>query len=96
MVSPRLNPCYSADIFDIMDQAVTTEALRDCGVMIDIDRLLQTVVQAGASDVHLAVSSPPVARVNGALKMVQGEGKLTQRDLEEILQSIITREHWET
>jgi Tfp pilus assembly pilus retraction ATPase PilT len=64
--------------------------------MIDIDRLLQSAVQAGASDVHLAVSSPPVASVNGALKMVQGEGKLTQRDLEEILQSIITREHWET
>ena len=62
------------------------------GLMVDIDRLLQGVVEAGASHIHLAVGTPPVARVNGYLKMVQGGGPLTQQDLEGVLQSIATRE----
>ena len=38
--------------------------------MVDINKLLETVSQAGASDLHLAVGNAPVARVNGNLKMV--------------------------
>ena len=50
--------------------------------MLDIDKLLRAVVDAGASDLHLAAGNPPVARVNGALKMVQGESDLTKQELE--------------
>lgn len=32
--------------------------------MVDMDKLLQAVVQSRASDLHLTVSNPPVARVN--------------------------------
>ena len=56
--------------------------------MVDIDRLLQAVVQAGASDVHLAVACPLVARVNGALKMMQSAGEVAAQDMEDILQTI--------
>ena len=56
--------------------------------MVDIDRLLQAVVQAGASDVHLAVACPLVARVNGALKMMQSAGEVAAQDMEDILRTI--------
>ncbi len=60
--------------------------------MVDIDKLLRAVVEGGASDLHLAVSSPPIARVNGKLRMVKGEGGLTQKDIEEVLSSIASPE----
>ena len=59
---------------------------------MDIERLLQTIVQAGASDLHLAVGNPPVARVNGDLKMVQANGPLTAEDMEGVLRAVTTPE----
>ncbi len=35
--------------------------------VIDIHRLLQTMVEKGASDLHLTVGSPPCLRINGSL-----------------------------
>ena len=61
--------------------------------MRNIEKLLRAIVEAGASDLHLAASNPPVARVNGELKMVQGEGELTQRDLQEVLEAITSPEN---
>ena len=61
--------------------------------MVDLFQLLQAVVEAGASDLHLAVANPPVARVNGELKMVQRETNLTDQDMEEILLTLTTREN---
>ena len=60
--------------------------------MIEIDNLLQSVVQARASDLHLAVGTPPVVRVNGGLKMVQRNGALSPQDIEDVLTSITTPE----
>ena len=60
--------------------------------MVNIDNLLRGIVEAGASDLHLAASNPPIARVNGVLKMVQGEGTLTERDVETVLLAITSRE----
>ena len=62
--------------------------------MVDIERLLQAVVEAGASDLRMAVGNPPVVRVNGALKMVQLDGGLTQEDLEGILQAVTSKEDY--
>ena len=59
---------------------------------MDIESLLQAVVDAGASDLHLAVDNPPVARVNGALKMVKGTGNVTVNDLETALRAVTTEE----
>ena len=56
--------------------------------MLDINLLLRNVVEAGASDLHLAAANPPVVRVNGALKMVQGGSDLTQQDLEQVLDTV--------
>lgn len=38
---------------------------------IQIDRLLETVVRRGASDLHLAVGKPPTVRLHGALRELQ-------------------------
>ena len=38
---------------------------------IQIDRLLETVVRRGASDLHLAVGKPPTVRLHGGLKELQ-------------------------
>jgi twitching motility protein PilT len=38
---------------------------------IQIDRLLETVVRRGASDLHLAVGKPPTIRLHGALRELQ-------------------------
>jgi len=38
---------------------------------IQIDRLLETCVRRGASDLHLAVGKPPVLRLNGHLRDLQ-------------------------
>ena len=59
---------------------------------MDIEKLLRAIVQVGASDLHLAVGTPPVARVNGELKMVQANGPVTAEDMESILQSVTTPE----
>ena len=64
--------------------------------MVDVDKLLTGVVEAGASDVHLAVDNPPVVRVHGQLKIVQGEGNLTKQDTEDVLRSITSQEDMES
>lgn len=61
--------------------------------MIDLLPLLQAVVKAGASDLHLAVGNPPVARVNGELKIVQKDTAMTDQDMEEILGTLTTPEN---
>ncbi|MBC7785477.1 MAG: type IV pilus twitching motility protein PilT [Burkholderiales bacterium] len=38
---------------------------------IQIDRLLETVVRRGASDLHLAVGKPPTVRLHGGLRELQ-------------------------
>ena len=69
--------------------------------MIDVEQLIQTVVEAGASDLHLAVPNPPVVRVNGTLRFIQREEALTQQDLEQqdleqVLRTIAPPEGLET
>jgi twitching motility protein PilT len=55
---------------------------------MDVDRLLQAIVQVGGSDLHLTVGNPPVARVNGELKMVQANAPLSPEEMDGILRSI--------
>jgi twitching motility protein PilT len=38
---------------------------------IQIDRLLETVVRRGASDLHLAVGKPPTLRLHGGMRELQ-------------------------
>jgi twitching motility protein PilT len=54
---------------------------------IQIDRLLETVVRRGASDLHLAVGRPPVLRLNGHLRDLQTK-VLEAEDTQAMMKSI--------
>ena len=50
--------------------------------MLDIDACLRHLVQAGGSDLHLKVPSPPLIRLDGELVPVPGTEPLTPQDTE--------------
>ena len=52
-----------------------------------IDKLLQTVVNQGASDLHLAVGQPPVLRLHGRLRRLETK-TLTSDDTVSLMKSI--------
>src|SRR5271155_5034136 len=54
--------------------------------------LLQLVVSEGASDLHIRVGVPPVIRVHGILRRVEGP-TLRPEDTEELMRSITSEEH---
>ena len=63
--------------------------------VIDIATILTYAVQGGASDVHLKVGLPPLFRVNGSMVPLRNGQRLTQPDLEQLAQTMLTREQAE-
>jgi twitching motility protein PilT len=57
-----------------------------------IDSLLEGAVALGASDLHLTVGAPPVARVRGELRGVEGAPRLDPDATRELLYRILTTE----
>jgi twitching motility protein PilT len=57
-----------------------------------IDELLSGMEALGASDLHLAVGSPPLMRVHGALNPIDGLASLTAADTQELLYRILSTE----
>jgi twitching motility protein PilT len=60
-----------------------------------INELLQTVVAAGASDLHLKVGSYPMMRVNGTLVVASEEKRLDRTDTEAMATTMFAAEHLE-
>lgn len=67
----------------------------------DIVDMLSQTVSIGASDLHLSVNCPPMARVHGLLRPI-GEASLTTEDCREMVMGILTEtqrirleEEWE-
>jgi twitching motility protein PilT len=56
---------------------------------VDVHRLLQTVVDKGASDLHITVGSPPCLRVDGKLYKLKSR-PLTPSDTQEFAYSLMT------
>jgi twitching motility protein PilT len=56
---------------------------------ICIDELIQTAISRGASDIHLAVESPPTLRIDGAIEPL-GDIPLTSEDLQAALEQTAT------
>ena len=59
---------------------------------IEMKDLLQLAVDEEASDLHLAVLSPPQLRINGRLQPIEGAA-LTPDDTERLMKSITSPEH---
>ncbi len=62
---------------------------------MNINDLLQTAVDAGASDLHLKVGSYPVMRVNGELAVASEEKRLEPADTEAMAGAIMGPEQAE-
>ena len=60
--------------------------------MTDVTVLLRLAKAREASDLHLVVGSPPMARINGALQVLDGHPDLTSRDVEAALARMTTPE----
>lgn len=59
---------------------------------LELDKLIQLMVDKGASDLHLKVPSPPVFRINGELVVQQEFPPLTPEDIESIFKQITSEE----
>src|SRR5437879_2106021 len=57
-----------------------------------IDDLLEQTVALGASDLHLTVGSPPVARVRGHLQPIEGIEPLGPEDTQQLVYRILSSE----
>jgi len=55
---------------------------------VELVPLLERVVEAGASDVHLKLGQPPVVRLDGDLEPMGDEPVLTEYDLESVLDEV--------
>ncbi|MCX7590343.1 MAG: type IV pilus twitching motility protein PilT [Kiritimatiellae bacterium] len=61
-------------------------------VHVEMDDLLQLAVDEGASDLHLAVNSPPQLRIHGRLQQLDAP-PLMPEDTERLMKSITSPEH---
>jgi twitching motility protein PilT len=62
---------------------------------LKIEILLEQVIKADASDLHLQVGSPPVLRVDGALKPVENAPILTDEDVEHLIFAVLDEDQKE-
>jgi twitching motility protein PilT len=60
------------------------------GVMFDIDQALRYLVDQEGSDLHVKVPAPPIVRVHGELRPIQGAAALRAEDTEGALRQILT------
>lgn len=62
---------------------------------MNIRELLQNVIDDQGSDLHLTVGAPPVVRIDGKLKPIEGLDPLTPADVENLVFSILSAEQKE-
>lgn len=58
----------------------------------NVSNLLEKIVDAGASDLHLTVGGPPIVRINRTLSAIDGFSDLTLEDLQFFLSQVLTQE----
>jgi twitching motility protein PilT len=54
------------------------------GKMATLKDLLQAAIDAGASDLHIGVETPPQMRIDGTLQPMEGHASLTAKDTEKL------------
>lgn len=62
---------------------------------LNLEEALRVMVTAGASDLHLTAGSPPMMRLNGALRPLDGYDKINSDGLQRTLYSITTQKQRE-
>lgn len=56
---------------------------------LKIEKFLEEVIKKDASDLHLTVGVPPMIRIDGALKPIEGVNALTDKDVKDLTYSIL-------
>ena len=59
---------------------------------MQVDELLKLMVDKGASDLHLMVSSPPVLRIDGKLILLEDLAALSSKDMESAFEQVSNEE----
>lgn len=54
--------------------------------------LMETLVNAEGSDIHLIVGSPPTLRIHGQLRVIEETAPLTAKDAEELINPLLSQE----
>ncbi len=57
--------------------------------MAELDRLFDTLVEHGGSDLHLRVGRPPLIRADGDMRRLDGEPELSNENLQSLLSEIM-------
>ncbi len=60
--------------------------------MLDVKAALKKIIDSGASDLHLKVPSPPLMRLHGKLKPIEGFDPLTSTDTDAALDELLASE----
>ena len=78
------------EVVDTIEEAAekVIESTETSEAMDEIDTLLRLMVSKGASDLHLAVGSPPVFRIDGALIPLGNASPLDPDDIEAFFKQI--------
>jgi twitching motility protein PilT len=61
-----------------------------------LNQMLVTLVESRGSDLHLTVGTPPMIRVNGSLRPLQGYGNLNSSDTALLARAAVSAEQWQT
>jgi len=61
----------------------------DAGTVFDVDNALCTLVQLGGSDLHLKTQAPPLTRVDGDLRPIEGAAPLSPEDTETAVRTML-------
>jgi twitching motility protein PilT len=75
-------------------QRATTEQRLEAGDT-DLNTLLTLMLEAGASDLHVTVGSPPLVRVNGALTPLRELSPLRADEIQRVLYAVLTQKQRE-
>jgi twitching motility protein PilT len=91
-MEPTLQPTDEPAAQPTLEAAGTPTAPPERRTVGAVDDLLEQVVVRGASDLHVAVGSEPVVRVNGRLQRLEEFARLTPDDTQRMLYRILSTE----
>ena len=63
---------------------------------LDLDEALVRLVECGGSDLHITVNLPPMVRVHGDLRPLEGFAPLTANEIQQAIYGILTQKHRQT
>jgi twitching motility protein PilT len=85
----RLSGAVLVDSADSVDPDSITQFEGGDAARASLDALLRTMVEKGASDLHLRVGEPPILRHDGVMTRIEGSNVLSDAQLSAALRSIM-------